>query len=189
VKTSAKREVISVKRWERLPRRLRQYVAPGGDNEIVKNLFGFHRIHVRKIKTFSPFTAKGGPAMSKITLTGFALPLVLFFANTSGICAAQPRQSISDASTGTLEKMIVENGSVTLNLDLNGLNEVTPWSLDPSRYSSPQPRIRFFPFSFSTIYCAVPSRLARAGRSKPSRPRASDRAGSSSQPACSRKAP
>jgi len=60
--------------------------------------------------------------MSKITLTGFALPLVLFFANTSGICAAQPRQSISDASTGTLEKTIVENGSVTLNLDLNGLN-------------------------------------------------------------------
>ena len=29
---------------------------------------------------------------------------------------------MSDAATGTLQKMIVENGSVTLDLDLNGLN-------------------------------------------------------------------
>ena len=32
-------EVISDQKWERLPRRLRQYVASGGGNEIVKNLF------------------------------------------------------------------------------------------------------------------------------------------------------
>ncbi|HEV3098537.1 MAG TPA: hypothetical protein VGY75_02350, partial [Candidatus Udaeobacter sp.] len=30
-------------------------------------------------------------------------------------------QKTSDAPTGTLQKMIVENGSVTLNLDLNRL--------------------------------------------------------------------
>src|SRR6476646_3416973 len=60
--------------------------------------------------------------MSKITITGFALLSVLFFGNSSATYAAQPRQNGSDGSTGTLEKMSVENGSVTLNLDLNGLN-------------------------------------------------------------------
>ena len=60
--------------------------------------------------------------MSKITLTGFALLSVLFFGNSSENYAAQPRQNASDGSTGTLQKMIVENGSVTLNVDLNGLN-------------------------------------------------------------------
>ena len=60
--------------------------------------------------------------MSKITLTGFALLSVLFFGNSSENYAAQPKQNASDGSTGTLQKMIVENGSVTLNVDLNGLN-------------------------------------------------------------------
>ena len=60
--------------------------------------------------------------MSKITLTGFALLSVLFFGNSSENYAVQPRQNASDGSTGTLQKMIVENGSVTLNVDLNGLN-------------------------------------------------------------------
>src|SRR5712672_1450195 len=60
--------------------------------------------------------------MSKITLTGFALLSVLFFGNSSENYAVQPRQNASDASTGRLQKMIIENGSVTLNVDLNGLN-------------------------------------------------------------------
>ena len=60
--------------------------------------------------------------MSKITLTGFALLSVLFFGNSSDNYAAQARQNASDGATGTLQKMIVENGSVTLNVDLNGLN-------------------------------------------------------------------
>jgi hypothetical protein len=60
--------------------------------------------------------------MSKITLTGFALLSVLFFGNSSENYAVQARQNASDGSTGTLQKMIVENGSVTLNVDLNGLN-------------------------------------------------------------------
>ena len=57
--------------------------------------------------------------MSKITLAGFALLSVLFFGNTSQNYALQPSQN---ASNGTLQKMIVEDGSVTLNVDLNGLN-------------------------------------------------------------------
>jgi hypothetical protein len=70
--------------------------------------------------------------MSKIPLTSFALLSVLFFGNTSESYAAasatataaraQPKQNTSVAVTGTLQKMIVENGNVTLNLDLNGLN-------------------------------------------------------------------
>jgi hypothetical protein len=39
--------------------------------------------------------------------------------------SAQPSQKTSDTPTGTLQKMIVENGSVTMDLDLNGLNGST----------------------------------------------------------------
>ena len=60
--------------------------------------------------------------MSKITLTGFALLSVLFLANASGNNASQSKQNASEALTGTLQKMIVENASVTMELDLNGLN-------------------------------------------------------------------
>src|SRR5258707_7784786 len=60
--------------------------------------------------------------MSKIWLTGFALLSVLFFANASGNSASQPKQNASEALSGTLQKMIVENASVTMQLDLNGLN-------------------------------------------------------------------
>src|SRR5262249_49477032 len=60
--------------------------------------------------------------MSTLKLTGFALVSFLFFGNNSENYAAQPKQYTTGALTGTLQKMIVENGSVTLNLDLNGLN-------------------------------------------------------------------
>ena len=60
--------------------------------------------------------------MSKIWLNGFALLSLLFFANASGNNASQPKQNASEALTGTLQKMIVENASVTMQLDLNGLN-------------------------------------------------------------------
>src|SRR6478672_8824638 len=60
--------------------------------------------------------------MSKICLTGFALLSLLFFVNASGNEASQSKQNASEALTGTLQKMIVENASVTMQLDLNGLN-------------------------------------------------------------------
>ena len=66
--------------------------------------------------------------MSKTTLTGFALLFLLFLGNTSGNYAAQATQNTSDAPTGTLQKMIVENGSVTINLDLNRLNGINSTS-------------------------------------------------------------
>jgi hypothetical protein len=60
--------------------------------------------------------------MSKMPLTGFALLSVLFFANASGNNASQSKQNASEALTGTLQKMIVEDAGVTMQLDLNGLN-------------------------------------------------------------------
>src|SRR5258708_25787387 len=68
-----------------------------------------------------PTLTEGSTTMSKIWLNGFALLSVLFFANASENDASQPKQN-SEALTGTLQKMIVENASVTMQLDLNGLN-------------------------------------------------------------------
>jgi hypothetical protein len=79
--------------------------------------------------------------MSKITLTGFAFLLLLFLGNSTGNYAVasatakaakaqfeqttpesqSARRSLDEGGTGTLQKMIVENGSVTMDLDLNGL--------------------------------------------------------------------
>src|SRR6266581_3582291 len=63
--------------------------------------------------------------MSRITLTCFALLLLLFLGNSSENYAAQSKLNTSDAPTGTFQKMIVENGSVTMNLDLNRFNAIS----------------------------------------------------------------
>jgi hypothetical protein len=60
--------------------------------------------------------------MSKIWLNGFVLLSVVCFASASGNSASQPEQNASEPLTGTLQKMIVEDASVTMQLDLNGLN-------------------------------------------------------------------
>src|SRR5439155_2268542 len=63
--------------------------------------------------------------MSKTTLTCFALLLLLFLGNSSENYAAQSKPNTADAPTGTFQKMIVENGSVTMNLDLNRFNAIS----------------------------------------------------------------
>ena len=80
--------------------------------------------------------------MSKITLAGFTLLLVLLLGNSPEIyavtsanataaqaqfkpsnSASQPAgRNVDEGGTGTLQKLIVENGSVTMDLNLNGLN-------------------------------------------------------------------
>jgi hypothetical protein len=60
--------------------------------------------------------------MSKILLTSFALLSVLFLATASGNNTSQPKEQAPEALTGTLQKMIVENAGVTMQLDLNALN-------------------------------------------------------------------
>jgi hypothetical protein len=75
--------------------------------------------------------------MSKKTLIAFTVPLLSFLvitvatpwwgvsAQPASKTAHSPRRAgsaVATAPTGTLQKMIVENGSVTVDLDLNGLN-------------------------------------------------------------------
>ena len=66
--------------------------------------------------------------MSKLTLTGLALPLFLLFASPPASApkafGAMKETAESQGQTGTLQKMIVESGSVTMDLDLNRLNGI-----------------------------------------------------------------
>src|SRR6266478_2967353 len=66
--------------------------------------------------------------MSKLTLTGLALPLFLLFASPQASApkafGGTNRVAQSQGQSGTLQKMIVENGSVTMDLDLNRLNGI-----------------------------------------------------------------
>src|SRR5882724_2093612 len=63
--------------------------------------------------------------MLKSKLIRFALPLLLLFCNSSENSVAGAKQKSPDSqggAAGTLQKMIVESGSVTMDLDLNGFN-------------------------------------------------------------------
>ena len=59
--------------------------------------------------------------MLRKLLSYFTLPLVLLLSNSSGNSA---QQKSPDGQTGTLEKMVVANGTVAMDLDLNRLNGV-----------------------------------------------------------------
>ena len=62
--------------------------------------------------------------MSKLMLSGFVLSLFLFLTLSqagSGNSAINKKPD-SRGQTGTLQRMIVENGMVTLDLDLDRLN-------------------------------------------------------------------
>src|SRR5882724_1558209 len=66
--------------------------------------------------------------MSKLTLTGLALPLFLLFgspqASAPKAFGGTQKVAQSQGQSGTLQKMIVQNGSVTMDLDLNRLNGI-----------------------------------------------------------------
>src|SRR6266576_2591964 len=57
----------------------------------------------------------------KIALTGFMFLLVLLFASRYAE-SRNPGTKNNSKQSGTIQKMIVENASVTMQLDLNGLN-------------------------------------------------------------------
>ncbi len=67
--------------------------------------------------------------MSKLKLVGFALLLFLLFASPYASApkafGATKKSVQGQGQTGTLQKMIVENGSVTMDLDLNRLNGIS----------------------------------------------------------------
>jgi hypothetical protein len=63
--------------------------------------------------------------MSKLTLTGFMLPLLLFASPDANSNNSAPRKQTileSRGQSGTLQKMIVENGTVSMDLDVDRLN-------------------------------------------------------------------
>ena len=62
--------------------------------------------------------------MLRKMLSYFMLPLVLLFINSSGNSVAGSKQKSPESQTGTLQKMIVADGSVTMDLDLNRLNGI-----------------------------------------------------------------
>jgi hypothetical protein len=63
--------------------------------------------------------------MLRKMLSYFMLPLLLLFINSSGNSVAQSREKSPGGETGTREKMIVERGSVAMDLDLNRLNGIS----------------------------------------------------------------
>src|SRR6266496_403121 len=73
--------------------------------------------------------------MSKLKLIGLALPLFLLFASPYASApkafGAGKKTLQGQGQTGTLQKMIVENGSITMDLDLNRLNGIGSASARP----------------------------------------------------------
>src|SRR6478735_4089948 len=74
--------------------------------------------------------------MSKLTLSGLALPLFLLFASPPASApkafGAMKQTPENEGQAGTLQKMIVESGSVTMDLDVNRLNGVRSVSGRPT---------------------------------------------------------
>jgi hypothetical protein len=62
--------------------------------------------------------------MLKTILTTLVLPIALLFGPPPTAWSNSAKNPDSRAPTGTLQKMIVENGSVTIDLDLNWLNGI-----------------------------------------------------------------
>ena len=66
--------------------------------------------------------------MSKLTLTALVLPLFLLFASPPASApkafGAMKETAESQGQAGTLQKMIIESGTVTMDLDLNQLNGI-----------------------------------------------------------------
>ncbi len=63
--------------------------------------------------------------MSKKLITYLMLPLLLLFCNSSQNSVAGSKEEGPDGQTGTLQKMIVAEGSVTMDVDLNRLNGIS----------------------------------------------------------------
>src|SRR5437879_10848868 len=96
----------------------------------------------------------------KRTFSYFTLPLLLLLSNSSGNSAPQSPAKSPEGQTGTFEKMIVANGNVAMDLDLNRLNGIASRAQESKRETL---RFQVSPNSFFTIlvltmFCAVRSR-------------------------------
>ncbi len=83
--------------------------------------------------------------MLRKMLSYFVLPLVLLFINSSGNSVAGSKQKSPESQTGTLQKMIVADGSVTMDLDLNRLNGISSVAARPATLHFAAAANSFFP--------------------------------------------
>jgi hypothetical protein len=86
--------------------------------------------------------------MLKKMLGYFTLPLLLLLSNSSGNSAPQAPAKSPGGASGTLEKMIVANGSGAMDLDSNRLNGIDSTTKDSKRDTL---RFEVGPNSFFTI--------------------------------------
>src|SRR6266446_4064940 len=86
--------------------------------------------------------------MLKKKLSYFALSLLLLLSNSSGNSAPQSPGKSPEGQTGTLEKMIVANGNVAIDLDLNRLNGIVSTTRESKLETL---RFQVGPNSFFTI--------------------------------------
>src|SRR5437016_2942132 len=86
--------------------------------------------------------------MFRRILGSLALPLLLVLSNSSGNSASQSQEKKQEQQTGTLEKMIVANGDVTMDIDSNRLSGTASTTTN----SKPQTlRFQISPNSFFTV--------------------------------------
>ena len=84
--------------------------------------------------------------MHKITFLSFTLLLILFLGgNGSGNYAAQSKQGTSQAPTDTIQKLIVETGSVTMDLNVDRLNGISSTGVRPATLNFAAGSNSFFP--------------------------------------------
>src|SRR6266446_6445786 len=86
--------------------------------------------------------------MFRKMLSYFTLPLLLVLSNSSGNSAPQSTAKSPEGQTGTLEKMIVANGHVAMDLDLNRLNGTAAGTQESKRETL---RLQVSPNSFFTV--------------------------------------
>jgi len=84
--------------------------------------------------------------MHKITFLSFTLLLILFLGgNGSENYAAQPKQGTSQAPTDTIQKLIVETGSITMDLNVDRLNGISSAGIRPATLNFAAGSNSFFP--------------------------------------------
>ena len=84
--------------------------------------------------------------MPRKLFSWIVLPLLLLLSNSSGDSATSSAGRSPGGETGTLEKMIVANGNVTMSLDLSRLNEIQSERKEPETL-----RFQVGPNSFFTV--------------------------------------
>jgi hypothetical protein len=114
--------------------------------------------------------------MLRKMLSYVMLPLLLLLSNSSENSVAGSKQTSPQGQTGTLQKMIVVDGSVTMDLDLNRLNGITSVAGRPATLHFAAAANSFFPILVSNDLLRGPEpgsiALVPQGRAIPALPTA-----------------